>query len=664
MTRRFLPWCALLISIVCASCANQSAPTTSVAGISAPPRVVKNLSPNWKFIRQDVPGAEQPAFDDSSWDSINLPHTWNARDGEDGTADVKANPRGDYYRGVGWYRRQLTLDPNQVKGKSVFLRFDAASIEADVFVNGKHAGNHKGMFAAFCFDVTPLLNASGDNIIAVKVNNAMNPDIPPLNADFTFFGGLYRGVNVLVLDPLSITPLDDASSGVYVKQAKVDADHADLEITTKLRNADSATKSASVKCEVLDAGGNVVQSSNGNAQVAAGADADSVQTIGIDHPHLWNAKKDPYLYQVRVTVSDGSNVVDRVTQPLGIRFFKADPDQGFFLNGASYPLHGVNRHQDRPDKGWAISPADHAEDFALIMEMGCTGIRLAHYQHAQEFYDLCDKGGLVVWAEACLVNEVTASQAFDDVARQQVRELVKQNFNHPAICFWSLFNELRDPGGVKGEQLEIQRKHQIDLVSSLNDEAHQLDPSRLTTGATNQPKPEYELNKITDVIAFNRYDGWYRKAATDWPKELDDTKAALPGRAIGISEYGAGGGIHMHEANPPRKPKGTVQAWHPEEWQCYVHEQAYGAMKQRPWLWGTFLWNMFDFAADNRHEGEHAGINDKGMVTYDRKVKKDVFFFYKANWTQTPVTYIAERRHTDRVYRTAPVKVYSNATST
>jgi beta-galactosidase len=660
MPRKVFAAIVLFSAFVCASCAKH--PKGVSEGLAMPPRAEVNLNKGWKFVRQDVNGADQPGFDDSAWQAIDLPHTWNAEDGEDGTADLKAHPRGDYYRGVGWYRRHLSLDASQIKGKSLFIRFDAASIVADVYVNGKPAGNHKGMFAAFCFDVTPLLTA-GDNVIAVKVDNSFNKDVPPLNADFTFFGGLYRGVNLLVLDPLSVSPMDDASSGVYVKQVSVQPDIADLEITTKLRNASQDSKTATVKCEVLDANGNVVRSSSGTTEVAANGSADSVQTIEMSHPHLWNAKKDPYLYEVRVSVADGSTVTDRVEQPLGVRFFKVIPDEGFILNGVSYPLHGVNRHQDRPHKGWAISPADHEEDFKLIMEMGCTGIRLAHYQHAQEFYDLCDRGGLVVWAEACMVNEVTASQAFDDVAKRQVRELIKQNYNHPAICFWSVYNELRRVTGLNPQQQEIQGQHQIDLVKQLNDECHQLDPTRLTTAATNQEKPEHPLNTITDLIGFNRYYGWYSKTAEDWQEELDKIHQILADHCVGISEYGAGASIHFHEANPPKKPKSTLSPFHTEEWQCYVHEQAYNAMKVRRWLWGTFLWNMFDFAADQRHEGDHAGINDKGMVTYDRKVKKDVFYFYKANWTSDPFVYVTERRWSPRGAGNAPVKVYSNCDS-
>jgi beta-galactosidase len=616
------------------------------------PRVAIDLNPNWKFIRQDAAGAAQPGFDDSGWQAVSLPHTWNNLDGEDGG--------NDYYRGPAWYRRHLSI-PDEDRGKSLFLQSDAASSDASVYVNGQIAGpEHKGMFSAFCYDVTSLLKTDGDNVIAVRVSNAKNPDIPPLSADFTFFGGLYRGVRLLALNPLSISPIDDASPGVYVKQVAVTPERADLQVTSKLRNGGAAQSSAIVTAELIDSGGAVIQSVNTNASLDAGGKGDAVQSLSVDHPHLWNGRADPYLYHVRVTVSQGANVVDRVVQPVGIRFFRVDPDKGFFLNGLSYPLHGVNRHQDHIDMGWAIHSKEQQEDFNLIMEMGCNAIRLAHYQHAQEFYDLCDRGGLVVWAESCMVNAVTNSEGFDDTAKQQLRELIKQSYNHPSICFWSLYNELRvtKQKGESADELKAMIDHQIVLVTELNDEAHQLDSTRLTTAASLISEGKNQLNLITDVIGFNRYYGWYSDHIDAWPKKLDALHTEIPARAFGISEYGAGASIFEHEIDP-KQPK-TTGVWHPEEWQNIVHEAAYKAMKDRPNIWGTFLWNMFDFASDGRAEGDHLGINDKGLVTYDRKVKKDAFFFYKANWSSEPVIYVTDRRYTPRNIADGPVKVYSN----
>jgi beta-galactosidase len=439
----FVPSCLRayvpLVALVCLV-ANSSAAGDSL-------RQSIDLNPGWKFIRQDVPGAEATAFDDSAWQSISLPHTWNNIDGEG---------HGTAYRGPGWYRLHLNLSHLNVAGKSLVLKFDAASRTADVYVNGKSAGpTHRGMFGAFCFDVTGLLNPAGDNVVAVRVSNAVDNIMPPITADFTFFGGLYRSVHLLVLNPLAVTPLDDASSGVYLKQTNVTADRAEVEITSKIRNVAPADQPATVACDVLDATGNIVQQSTLSATVPAGATQNFTENLAIDHPHLWNGRKDPYLYQVRVTVNGTTGPTDQVVQPLGLRFYRVDPNLGFFLNGVSYPLHGVNRHQDRIDMGWAITPKEHQEDFDLIMEMGCTGIRLSHYEHAQEFYDLCDKGGLVVWAEDGVVNEVANNAAFDEDAQLAVRELIKQNFNHPSICFWSLYNELRRPPTEPAGEREV-----------------------------------------------------------------------------------------------------------------------------------------------------------------------------------------------------------------
>lgn len=609
------------------------------------PRAAIGLDEHWKFLRQDVPGAEAPGFDDATWQGVNLPHTWNNLDGQDGGSD--------YYRGVGWYRRHLNVD-RQDQGKSLFLKFDGAATVADVFVNGKPAGTHRGNFGAFCFNVTSLLRVGRDNVIAVKVNNARNPDIPPLDGDFTVFGGLYRDAHLLVLNKLSISPLDYASPGVYLKQTRVTPDSAELEITTKLRNENGASKTVSVRTTITDAAGRSVASFRSQQRIPANGISDAVQTMAITKPHLWDGRSDPYLYQATVEILDGRKVVDSVAQPLGARFFRVDPNEGLFLNGKHYAVHGVNRHQDRQDKGWAIGPAEHEEDFKLITEMGCTGVRLAHYEHAQRFYDLCDKGGLVVWAELCQVNQLGESPAFAENARQQLTELIKQNYNHPSILFWSLFNELRFHDKLSVTQ-------ECAFIQELNQLTKTLDPTRLTVAASCCVPPTHPSTSLTDVIGFNWYYGWYNGKPEDWPGKLDGLHEALPTRSLCISEYGAGASVQQHEI-PPQQPK-PVGPWHPEEWQCVVHEAAWKAMNERRWLWGTFLWNMFDFAADQRHEGDHPGRNDKGMVTYDRKTKKDAFYWYKANWTTEPFVYITSRRFTNRTSAVTPVKVYSNCES-
>jgi beta-galactosidase len=600
-----------------------------------------SLDDGWKFIRKDEQGAESPGFQDFQWEAVKIPHTWNNLDGQDGG--------NNYYRGIGWYRRHLKLDAASA-GKSLFIKFDGASLVTDVFVNGKPAGTHKGAFGAFCFDISSLLKP-GDNVIAVRVNNAKNPAVAPLGGDFTVFGGIYRDVHLLELGKLSISPLDYASPGVYLTPAHVDEKSAEIAIQTLLRNDSDAEKNATLVYTVTDSKDGIVLTATGTQTVATSGTAMATQKVTIENPHLWNGRPDPYLYQVKIDVMDGKTIVDQVTQPLGLRYFKVDPDKGLFLNGSHYALHGVNRHQDRKDKGWAIGPKEHLEDFNMIMEMGCTGIRLAHYQHAEYFYSLCDKGGLVAWAEIPLVNDLGATPEFDENARQQLNELIKQNYNHPSILFWSLFNELHTDGKW------LDAPPDWTLIPKLNELAHQLDSSRLTASAI-CISPNDPLNKVTDIIGFNRYPGWYYDKPDGWPKTLEGMRSALPGASIGITEYGAGANTLHHEADPKQPNPGGN--WHPEEYQSHIHETAWQAMEQYPWLWCTFVWNMFDFAVDVRAEGELPGMNDKGLVTYDRKTKKDSFYWYKANWSQDPFVHINSSRFTPRPSGSSYIKVYSN----
>jgi beta-galactosidase len=604
-------------------------------------RTEQSLDTGWKFDREDVAGASEKTFDDAAWSAVNLPHTWNAQDATGGG--------GNYYRGIGWYRRHIDITADQL-GKSVCLWFGAAGSQAEVFVNGQSAGSHKGAFAAFCYDVTKLLQA-GDNVVAVKVSNARDPDIAPLSGDFNVFGGLYRQVKLITLEPLHVSPLDSGSSGVYVKQVKVTDESAELEITTKLRSISASNTQATVKATVTDASGVAVGTASAQDAISPGQTHDVVSTIAINRPHLWNAKSDPYQYNVIVEVSQGTNAsTDKLTIPIGMRYFKVDPKQGFVLNGKPYDLHGVNRHQDFGKLGWAITPREMQIDMDLIKELGCTMIRCAHYQHDQAFYDLCDKNGLVVWAELSQVNQLGASQAFGDISRQQLTELIKQNFNHPSICFWSLYNEVNWAGGERD----------LALLRSENDLAHQLDPTRLTTAASNR-RVETPAHWIPDVIGFNVYYGWYAdQTPPDWKGGLDGILAFHPDRAVGISEYGAGGSILHHEI-PPRRPP-TVSRWHPEEYQAALHEQGWKEMSGRP-LWCRLIWVFADFPVNGRREGDTLGFNDKGLVTNDRQTKKDVFYFYKANWSDEPFVYITSRRFTPRPTDTTQVKIYTNCDS-
>ncbi len=613
-------------------------------GKSNSPRLDMRIDQAWKFLKQGFPGAEDPNINDSAWTTVELPHTYNGLDAQTGAP---------YYRGPAWYRKELELpqlarDPE----KQIFLYFEGAGITTEVYCNGHPAGEHIGLFAGFCVDITAFIHRSGRNAVAVRVDNAYNDHIAPLNGDFNLDGGLYRHVRLLVLDALSISPLDDGGPGVYIKQVKVTPEKAELEVTALVRNASSEEKTAGVGYSISDHTGKILLTASTAQIVAAGQTAACVHHIELPKPHLWNGREDPYLYQMTVEIFDDKRRCDAVTQPLGLRFFHIDPDQGFFLNGRSYPLRGVCTHEDRPNKGRAVSDADYRQDLDIIYEIGATCVRMAHYQHAQASYDAADKLGIVVWAEDGLVNGVAHNQEFDNNQVRQVRELIKQNFNHPSICFWSMFNELGNNG---------QENLGYHLVQKINAEARRLDPTRPTTAADDQSQYNH-IGYITDIIAFNRYPGWYGGKMTDFPGILDGIRkvveAKAPGRCIGMSEYGAGASIFQHESHVVQPNPGAY--WHPEEYQALLHEHAWAAIKDRPWLWGTFLWVMFDFASSSRHEGDHPGKNDKGLVTRDRKTRKDAFYFYKAQWSKEPFVYITDRRFNCRPDKRAVLKVYSN----
>lgn len=642
---RLLPFLTLLLFALAACTRSVDVPPPVSEGTlqtsATAPRVVLGLNDGWRFRKGDASGAQGVSFNDSSWQSVAVPHTWNALDGQDGGSN--------YYRGVGWYRRHLTV-PTSYSGKRFYLEFGAVNQTAEVWVNGAYIGQHRGGYSRFRLDSTDAVKVGADNVIAVKANNAYNPDIPPLSADFTFFGGMYRDVNLVVTDKLQIKALDDGGPGVYLTQKNVSRTAADLAVQTKVWNNYPQAKAVTVVTRIKNAGGTTVKTLTSSRTLSANAGYDFTQTTTISSPHLWNGRADPYLYTVEVEVKDGSTVTDALSQPLGFRYFRVDADDGFFLNGNYLDLHGVNRHQDRKNKGWAISRADHDEDMALIEEVGATAIRLAHYQHDDYFYDLADRNGMVVWAEIPLVNQVTNSAAFRDNAEQQMRELILQNYNRPSIIFWGIGNEQRSNDSATNS-----------LLADLDASVKSLDPTRLTTYAHCCNPDTSTLTTHADTIAYNKYFGWYGGSFSDFARWADNLHASRPNDELAVSEYGAGANVTQHEENPPKRA--STGQFHPEEYQNAFHEAHWLAMKTRPFLWGKFVWNMFDFASDGRNEGGQPGINDKGLVTYDRKTKKDAFYWYKANWSDEPVVYISSRRFTDRTDSVTDIKVYANTAS-
>jgi beta-galactosidase len=616
----------------------------TISTASAQPRIDKIIDADWKFTRENGTSAEAVKYSDAHWQNISLPHTWNARDGQDGG--------NDYYRGVGWYRKYLKID-SKLNEKNIYLKFDGVGTTAYVYVNGKLAGSHKGNFGAFCFDVTNLVNFGKTNLIAVKVSNAKDTTVTPLRGDFTIFGGIYRSVHFIALDKLCISPLDHASSGVYVKQSNVSIESAKLGVTTVVRNASGIEKNAVVRCTVSDSKGNAVERAESKIIISPTSQQNSSQYISINSPRLWNGMLDPYMYKVTVEVFENGAVTDKVEELIGLRYYSVDPDKGFFLNGKPYRLYGVNRHQDREDKGWAIEIKEHIEDFQLIKEMGCTAVRLAHYQQAKEFYELFDRSGIIVIAELSLVDEIHPNPAFAENCKEQLTELIKQNFNNPSIIFWSIFNELMP---------DANRELYGRVVDDLNALAKQLDPTRFTTMASRARYDGSEyMNTVTDLFGYNVYRGWYEGQPEDFGGYADSLRDRFPEQRIAIHEYGAGASIYQHEY--PTKKHPTRGPWHPEEWQNKFHEVHWTLMAARPYLWGTFVWNMFDFASDGRSEGDRNGINDKGLVTYNRKIKKDAFYWYKANWNPEAMVHITSKRYSPRPLEANEVKVYSNCDS-
>lgn len=609
-------------------------------------RTEVDLNDDWKFLREDAPDAEQPDFDDSAWESVSVPHTWNAKDAQDGGGDQADDP--GYYRGTGWYRRHYT-PPASFDGQKLWLQFDAVSLSAKVYVNGESVGEHSGGFGRFRLDASSLVPGA-DNVIAVEVTNAEDPDVPPLAGDFPVGGGIHRGVSLVVTDPLQIRTTDYGGPGVYVRQRQIAEDAATVDVTTKTWNNHTDPRSTAVRTVITDDEGTVVAQATSAAQDVAGdAGRETVQQLTIDQPRLWNGTEDPYRYTVHAELVDvgDDTTTDRVTVPLGLRTFSSDADEGFSLNGEHLPLRGVNAHQDRLDKGWAVSEEDRDEDFRLMDEMGVNALRTAHYQQAESVYDRADESGYVVWAEVPLVDEVTDSDAFTENSVRQLRELIRQNHHHPSVVFWGIGNEQRTDDEATNDVL-------AELAGTVAEE----DPDRLSTYASNLGE-DAEVGKHTEVMAFNKYFGWYESAGIDgFGPWADQVHANQPQRPFGVSEYGAGASIHQHAEDPENVEPGSRD--HPEEYQSKVHERSWAQIEERPYLYGTFVWVMFDFASDWRDEGDTPGRNDKGLVTYDRKDRKDAFYFYKANWnTEEDTTHLNSKRWTDRTEATTTVRVYS-----
>ena len=568
---------------------------------------IKTLLTTARFARQGEPLA-----------AIALPHTWNAFDGQDGG--------NDYWRGIGTYEIDL---PAPTRGKKQYIEIQGANHVATVYCNGRELGTHKGGFSTFRYDLTPTMKAQG-NVLTVVVSNAVS-DIYPQTADFTFYGGLYRDVNFIEVSDAHFDLLLDGTDAVFVTPHCSGKTRLDL----FPMNADGCT----FKVELKDAAGDTV------GTAASDAEAHNVIIIDVKNPHLWNGMKDPYCYTAAASICRDGEVLDTVTVTYGYRSFRVDAAAGFYLNGKNVPLRGVSRHQDRLDKGWAVSKADHEEDIALIRELGANTIRLAHYQHDQYFYDLCDRTGFALWAEIPFISKFIPSEEAYENTISQMTELVAQNYNHPSIFFWGISNEI-----LIGQDNEPLRNN----LRALNELAKAMDPSRLTTIAQVSGTPmDSEHNYITDVVSYNHYFGWYGGDVAQNGPWFDAYHKLNPDIPLGVSEYGVENITKWHSAAPMNHD-------YTEEYASYYHHEMLKTFESRPYLWATHVWNCFDFAADARNEGGVVGRNNKGLITYDRKLKKDAFFLYKAYWTREPMIHVAGRRWVDRAPGERNVTVYTN----
>lgn len=598
-------------------------------------RKVINLNDAWKFIKENVQDAMNQVYDDANWESVNVPHTWNAIDGANGF---------DFYKGACWYRKEFTVDTVNA-GNKVYIEFNGSNSVTDVYVNGQHLGQHRGGYSIFRFDITDVIAFGGKNTIAVKVDNTVVEDVYPQMADFTFFGGIYRDVNLVIASHVHFDLMDHGSQGVYIVQDEVTKEQASITLKTRLTNGHEEEKKVRLWADMLDAEGKTAAYGAKEVVLPAGQTTVVELPIKIENPILWNGRKNAYMYEANLSLTSYNDVIDELSIPFGVRYFKVDPEKGFFLNGEHLRLNGVSRHQDRKDMGWAITKKEHKEDMEFIKEVGATSIRLAHYQHDQYFYDLCDREGMVVWAEIPFISIMSKTELEGINAKQQMVELIRQNYNHPSIMFWGVQNEIQ----IGGNRPEVRK-----LVKELNELTKKEDPTRLTTQANVMFVPDTdEYNYITDTIGYNKYYGWYQGKAEDFAEWIDGYHATNPQVSLGISEYGAEGIIQYHTNDPKVKD-------YTEEYHTLYHETVWNIFADRPFLWSTYVWNMFDFGANIRDEGGVKGRNNKGLMTYDRKIKKDAFYMYKANWSDEKFVHITSKRFVDRADEKITVKVYSN----
>jgi beta-galactosidase len=614
-----------------------------------------SINNHWKFLPRGTADAFETNFDDSKWKIISLPHTWNAKDpfDDDGT----------YKRGIGWYRKVLNFD-DRYRDKEVYLNFEGVNQVADVYVNGAFVAEHRGGYTAFTVDITQFMKwteGKSRNTIAIMVNNAQNPFIPPLDVGYALYGGIYRDAWLIATDKIHFTTVNNNSAGVYISTPAVSKRKATVSIKTTITNQSGESKNVKFVNTIYDEEGNTATTISKEIRLDAGqTQAIRLPGLEIENPHLWSPEH-PYLYQVSSQLIEDGKIIDEVNNPLGFRWFSFDPDTGFSLNGHKYILHGTTRHQDLKGKGSALTDEDDQRDMRMIKDMGCNFIRMAHYPQAPELLRLADRLGLIIWEEVPVVNYMTIQPAFLHNAENMIREMVRQNYNHPSVVMWGSMNEilLYSKEGQRIQHhvtdtnyIKALRGYAVKLDSTIRAE----DPTRYTTMAMHlsHDYAKYKLDQISQVAGHNIYDGWYGGKVEDFGKHLDEIHAREPKQVIFVSEYGAETDQRVNTEHPERMDCTG-------EYQRYYHESYLCQIKHRPYLAGTAIWNEFDFSQPNIG-GTIPNINQKGMATWDRK-PKDVYYLYKANWNPAPMVYIASRDWQKRAGTTAAlstIDVYSN----
>lgn len=603
-------------------------------------REVITFNEGWEF--KKGPFSEDPMklakqWGDS-WGKVQIPHTWNAQD-----MQVKTN---SFYEGDAYYRKKY-LFPESMKGKRAFLRFEGVGTCVEVYVNGYLAGTHKGAYSAFACEISEQIKFGQENEIIVKADNTARPDVIPVNHSlFGVYGGIYRPVSLIVTEPCNIVVTDCASPGIYITQKNVSKKSAEVTVKVKLDNASLTPVPLILENMVYDRNGKLIKKHQQTIELTPQGVQTYNSNITITNPHLWQGRQDPYLYKVVSRLMQNNRVIDEVVQPLGLRHYEIVAGKGFFLNGKKYPMYGVTRHQDWWGLGSALTNKEHDFDLAEIMDVGATTVRFAHYQQSDYLYSRCDTLGLIIWAEIPFVNRVSGQEW--DNAHQQMKELVRQSFNHPSIYIWGMHNEVYHPHGYTAA-----------LTQSLHDLCKMEDPDRYTVAVNGYGHADHPVNQNADVQGMNRYFGWYEKKIQDIKPWIEKMEAEYPWQKLMLTEYGADANLE-HQTEYLGDALNWGKSFYPETFQTKTHEYQWSIIAQHPSIIASYLWNMFDFAVPMWERGGVPARNLKGLITFDRKIKKDSYFWYKANWSKEPVLYLTQRRNENREKKETSVTVYSN----